>query len=123
MNWKREYQKVLADPEYFQTKYFLPLYPEIIGTLADRKVLFEENAFSTVGKHDLEIDVRDLYLFIEYWTALSKNGKQMKFEKEDVFHFPGRLRTWMQNKKKFNTVKILRSFGSQIRPNTRDRSK
>ena len=66
-------------------------------TKEERAKFFSEKVYSNngYGKEDL----RD---FIEYWTESGENDKKMRFEKEIVFDYGRRLKTWMRNKEKWN---------------------
>lgn len=83
---------------YLYGVQFVPLNNEFqpkkekpkIETLEERKIKFEQSLFKYI---DLYGDVM-IVEFIDYWTESSQTGNKMRFEKEKVFDFSRRLKTW-----------------------------
>lgn len=111
--WKKEYERVMKDPLAFYHDYYNVLNPE--EPVESRK----SNFVLLVGGYlrenvipDLTSDLRDS--FIKYWTTITQRGRKLKFEKEDTFDIPARLRTWIANDKKFKTIKLTNKlFGGR----------
>lgn len=52
-----------------------------------------------------ELATSEIKKFIEYWTELSKNGRQVRWQGQKFFDVRRRLGTWFKNIKQFNTIK------------------
>lgn len=113
MTFDSEYKKVIKDPEYFKQHYYLELNPMDLGNIEKRKLKFQEDLMLAL-QSDIPLASRfkddDRGAFIEYWTQTGKRGGKMRFEKQDMFHFAGRVRTWMSHKVKFNTIKLTQKL-------------
>ncbi len=71
----------------------------------ERANLFAEKVYSNNGYPQ-----EDLSAFIEYWTESGENQKKMRFEKEKVFDISIRMKTWMQNKEKWEGKKHMETY-------------
>jgi len=67
----------------------------------ERAHLFAEKVYSKIGYPKDELGK-----FIEYWTESGEKQKELRFEMEKVFDINRRLKTWFQNKEKWNSQKI-----------------
>lgn len=104
-NFKSEYKKVKEDSEYFLKHYFSEVYPIDTRNKETRIADFSNLVVEYWHNGAYELDLSAINRFIEFWTAPG-NALQMKFEKQDTFSIPGRLRTWSARQKQFNTIKL-----------------
>lgn len=110
MTLNSEYKKVVADPEYFRKKYYEELHPEPTAPIEVRKSEFQRLVALYATDFSEPVSFGDQAKFIEYWTQTGKRGNKMRFEKENIFHFTGRLSTWMRNKKRFGAIKLTQKI-------------
>lgn len=66
--------------------------------LEQRKQKFFEEALEYVDQFDEQM----INKFCRYWTETARNGKKMKFEKQETFEVKARLETWRDNAKNWN---------------------
>lgn len=51
----------------------------------------------------IEIVLRELPKFADYWTQKDENGRKQHWEKQKTFDLVKRLRTWFGNNSRFNS--------------------
>ncbi len=69
------------------------------------------NALMAKGLNQ-DVATRELKKFLDYWTELSKSGKQQRWQLERTFELQRRLVTWFNNAAKFQKREQPRNFVS-----------
>lgn len=99
-------RKILQEEGVYTPSLYDRLKEELglnLKPLEERKKEFTEKLrpyVETIGKDEAN-------RFFHYWTAKGDRDLKMRFEKERTFDMEARLRTWLQNSKKFSLVALL----------------
>jgi hypothetical protein len=78
----------------------------------ERTKIFYDEIAAFSGTYPKEM----LRSFFNYWSEMSRDGKKMKFEKEETWELAKRLQTWQRNEEKFNPKAVTQTSTQPILP-------